>query len=104
MTLGLTDLDSKVVVPASSPLVGGDFALMGQADQQNIFVHNPGVAGQALTQLPVATHSGDVTWVMSTTGSLFMTDSATNTRYQITGQVTPVVIGCSNPHGLLFAG
>jgi hypothetical protein len=121
------------VVPASSPQFAGDFSLVGQADQQIIFVRNPGVAGQRLTQLPMATNIGDGTWATSTTGLLFMTDSAANTPDQIIGtftpgtafvntaddagvpgtvstlnltigQVAPVVIACCGPHGLLFVG
>ena len=133
VVLNLTDPDSNAFVPSTSPLFGGDFALVSQADQQVIFVQAPGTAGQTLTQLPIGTNVDDITWVTSTTGALYMTDNTNNTLYQIsgaftvgtvfvdtasdsgvpgtlstlnltTGQVTPVVVGFANPHGLRYVG
>ena len=133
VTLHLTDPDSNAFVPWTSPQYGGDFALVSQADAQVIFVRDPGTAVQTLTQLPIGTNVDDITWVTSTTGSLFMTDNSTNTLYQIsgaftvgtvfvdtasdsgvpgtlsmlnltTGQVTPIVVGFTSPHGLRFVG
>ncbi|HEY7947419.1 MAG TPA: hypothetical protein VID75_07075, partial [Acidimicrobiales bacterium] len=131
VTLGLTDPDSNAVVPALSPEFAGDFALVSQADAEVIFVQNPGTAGQTLTQLPIGTNIDDITWVTSTAGSLYLTDNTSNTVYQITGtftpgtvfvdtasdsgvpgtvstlnlttgQITPVLTGFANPHGLVF--
>jgi hypothetical protein len=131
VTLGLTDPDTTAVVPSQSPLYAGDLAVVGQADQQVIFVHNPGASGQTLTQLPIGTNIDGLAWATSSTGSLVMTDNSTNTVYRITGtfapgtvfvdtasdsgmpgvvgtlnlttgQITPIITGFTNPHGLSF--
>ena len=131
VTLGLTDPDTTAVVPATSPLFAGDLAVVGQADQQIVFAANPGTATQALTQLPIGTNIDGLAWATSATGSLVMTDNSGNTVYSITGaftpgtvfvdtasdsgvpgmvgtlnlttgQITPIVTGFTNPHGLTF--
>ncbi|HMD46284.1 MAG TPA: hypothetical protein VKG43_09000, partial [Acidimicrobiales bacterium] len=131
VTLALTDPDSNAVVPSSAPMFGGDFVLDSQGDSQLIFVANPGGVGQTLTQVPIGTQVDDVTWASAASGALFLTDNANNEIYRIsgtftpgtvfvsvpndsgvasfvgtlnlsTGQVTPVAVGFSNPHGMIF--
>ncbi|HEX4219565.1 MAG TPA: hypothetical protein VHZ02_14415 [Acidimicrobiales bacterium] len=131
VTLALTDPDSANVVPASSPLYGGDIMFSSQGDSQLIFIQNPGAANQSLTQLPVGTQVNDVEWATASTGTLYVTDNKTNTVYAIdssfpvgtvfvsapsdsgvagfvgtldlnTGTITPIATGFGSPQGLLF--
>ncbi|HEY7931013.1 MAG TPA: hypothetical protein VIC81_01965 [Acidimicrobiales bacterium] len=131
VTLALTDPDSNAVVPSSSPLYAGDFALNSQGDSQMIFASNPASATPTLSVLTLGTQIDDFTWATSTEGSLILTDNSANTIYQITGdftpgtvfvdtasdsgvpgivgtlnlatgQVTPLLVGFTNPHGLIF--
>jgi hypothetical protein len=119
-------------MPLVSPLFAGDVVLNSQGDSQLVFVHNPASTGQTLTQLPIGTQIDDITVATSTRGALFMTDNTADRLYAIstadfapgtvfvdtandsatpgfvgtlnlaTGQITPVVIGFANPHGLTF--
>jgi hypothetical protein len=43
----ITDPDSLILDPA------GDLVLTGEADQEIVFVHNPGTAGQTASFLPL---------------------------------------------------
>src|SRR5665213_2277927 len=109
VTLGLTDPDSNAVVPSVSPKYAGDFALVSQADAQVIFVNGPGTAGQTLTQLPNSSNTVYQITGTFTPGTIFV-DTASDsgvpgtlsTLNLTTGQVTPMVIGFTNPHGLMF--
>ena len=129
--LALTDPDSSTLVPSSSPVFGGDFALNSQGDQKVIFASHVASGHPELTMLPIGAQIDDLTWATSTEGSLYMTDNTTGTIYQITGdftpgtafvdtasdsnvpgmiatlnlttgQLMPVLVGFSNPHGLMF--
>ena len=132
VTLALTDPDSNAVVPFQSPRFGGDVVLNSQGDSKLIFAHHAASAEQTLTQLPIPTQIDDITWATSATGKLYLTDNKDNRLYTIstasfvpgtvfidtasdsstpgfvgtlnltTGQITPVVVGFSNPHGLRF--
>jgi hypothetical protein len=96
-----------------------------------IFASNPASATPTLSVLTLGTQIDDFTWATSTEGSLILTDNSANTIYQITGdftpgtvfvdtasdsgvpgivgtlnlatgQVTPLLVGFTNPHGLIF--
>jgi hypothetical protein len=131
VTLALTDPDSNEVVPSQSPLYAGDFMLDSQGDAQLIFVGNPGTPSQTLTQLPIGDQIDDSAWATSTTGTLYLSDNKKNQVDEIrgtftpgtmfvsvpndsnvgdfvgelnmsTGQITPVLVGFGNPHGMVF--
>lgn len=128
VTLNVIDPDSNAVVPASkSPfaLFAGDFMLESQNNQELIFVNHPGTASQKLTLLPISDQVDDVRWATSSSGTLYVSDTAANTVYAITGhftlgtafaaggtfvgtldltngKVSPVVIGLAGPAGMWF--
>lgn len=84
VTLGLTDPDSNLVVPRSSPRFGGDFVLDSQGDQQQVYVRNAGRAGQQLHVLNLSQSVDDTVWATSSGGTLYATDGKT-TVYAIRG-------------------
>jgi hypothetical protein len=86
VTLALTDPDSNLVVPSSSPEFAGDFMLNSQGDQELIF---SGASGQSLQVLKIPTPVDDTAWATSASGSLYTTDSTANTVDAITGSFTP---------------
>jgi hypothetical protein len=86
VTLALTDPDSNGVVPSSSPKFGGDFVLNSQGDLELIF---SGVSGQNLQVLKLSSSVDDIAWATSATGTLYSTDSSSNTVDAITGTFTP---------------
>jgi hypothetical protein len=86
VTLALTDPDSNLVVPSSSPEFAGDFMLNSQGDQELIF---SGASGQNLQVLKIPTPVDDTAWATSASGSLYVTDSTANTVDAITGSFTP---------------
>jgi hypothetical protein len=131
VALALTDPDSANVVPASSPLYGGDIMFSSQGDSQLLFVHDPGAASQSITQLPVGTQVNDVEWATASQGTLYVTDNKGNAIDTITstfptgtvfvaapsgsgvqgfvgtldlttGTITPIATGFGSPQGLLF--
>jgi hypothetical protein len=107
----------------------GDLALTGEADQTIVFIHNPGMAGQTVSYLPLpGVGSGlpdDTAFPNSTQGLFFYADTGANLVYEVsasglapgsafievgnefgslntsTGLVTPIFTGVS-PHGLTF--
>jgi hypothetical protein len=83
-TLALTDPDSSTVVPSTSPAFGGDYMLNSQGDQQLIFSN-----GQKLQVLKIPTPVDDVAWATSAHGTLYTTDSGSDTVDAITGSFTP---------------
>jgi hypothetical protein len=85
-TLALTDPDSNAVVPSSSPGFAGDFALDSQGDLELIF---SGANGQNLQVLKLGQSVDDIAWATSATGSLYTTDSGTDTVDALTGTFTP---------------
>jgi hypothetical protein len=86
VTLALTDPDSNLVVPSSSPQFAGDFMLNSQGDQELIF---SGASGQNLHVLRIPTPVDDTAWATSASGTLFVTDSSANTVDAVTGSFTP---------------
>jgi hypothetical protein len=102
VTLGLTDPDSNSFVPTSSPLYGGQFVVVGQADQQLVFAkgigHRSAFGRSSLTQLPLSHAAAggtmpagvdDVRWTGGSHGTLFVVDEKGGTGsgaiYKITG-------------------
>jgi hypothetical protein len=86
VTLALTDPDSNVVVPSSSPQFAGDFMLNSQGDQQLIF---SGASGRNLQVLKISKPVDDSAWATSATGTLYVTDSSADTVDAITGSFKP---------------
>jgi hypothetical protein len=86
VTLALTDPDSNLVVPSSSPEFAGDFMLNSQGDEELIF---SGASGQNLQVLKLSNSVDDTAWATSATGTLYTTDSGANTVDAITGSFTP---------------
>jgi hypothetical protein len=85
-TLAFTDPDSNAVVPSSSPAFAGDFALNAQGDLELIF---SGASGQNLQVLKPGQSVDDIAWATSATGSLYTTDSGSDTVDVPTGTFTP---------------
>ena len=86
VTLALTDPDSNLVVPSSSPEFGGDFVLDSQGDLELIF---SGASGQNLQVLKLSQSVDDTAWATSSSGKLYTTDSSADTVDVITGAFTP---------------
>jgi hypothetical protein len=86
ITLALTDPDSNGVVPSSSPQFAGDFMLNSQGDEELIFAD---ASGQNLQVLKIANSVDDTAWATSASGTLYTTDSTSNTVDAITGSFTP---------------
>jgi hypothetical protein len=87
--LGLTDPDSTEVVPPQSPRFGGDFVLDSQGDQQQIYVADPGHAGQSLSVLNLSQSINDSAWATSGDGNLYITDSSNNVVDALRGHFDP---------------
>ncbi len=126
VTLNEVDPDSMTVDTK------GDLVLVNQAGSELVFFHNPGTAQQQVSRMSVGTQLDDTVWTTSTKGRLLVVDGGTNNTYWIsvssfmpgaiytelpndsgvagavgvvdpsTGIVTPVVIGFSQPTGMLF--
>ena len=130
-TLNMSDPDSNNIVPVQSPKYAGQVVLGDQGDSKLIFSDNIGTSSQVNTVLPVGTQVDDTVWATSTKGTLYITDTASNTIYSVTGTfkkgtafvsapndagvagfvgtvdlttgiITPFVTGMNSPHGLLF--
>jgi hypothetical protein len=86
VTLALTDPDSNVVVPSTSPQFAGDFMLDAQGDQELVF---SGSSGQNLQVLKISKPVDDTAWATSARGSLYTTDSGADTVDAITGSFKP---------------
>jgi hypothetical protein len=124
-TLPLTDPDSMMIDPQ------GDLVLDSQADMQLLFIHNAGTASQSVKALAVGTPVDDTVWPTSTNGCMIIADNAAGvysvcsdlwvTATPLTaapndstiisfvgtvslgsGQITPVIVGMNNPHGMAF--
>jgi hypothetical protein len=119
----ITDSDSLILDPS------GDLVLTGEADQEIVFVHNPGTAGQTESFLPLlgvgAGFPDDTVFPTFSSGTFYMSDTGANTVYALaatglapgsvyiddgnvfgslnlsTGVVTPIFTGVS-PHGVVF--
>ena len=86
VTLALTDPDSNMVMPSSSPKFAGDFMLNAQGDQQLIF---SGPSGQNLQVVKLNNAVDDSAVATSASGTLYMTDSSADTVDVITGPFKP---------------
>ena len=86
ITLALTDPDSNLVIPSSSPKFAGDFVLNSQGDQELIF---SGAGGQNLQVLKIPKPVDDIALVTSASGTLYTTDSSADTVDAFTGSFKP---------------
>jgi hypothetical protein len=82
VTLALTDPDSNMVMPSSSPKFAGDFMLNSQGDLQLIFSN---VSGGNLQVLKLSKPVDDSAVATSASGTLYTTDSGADTVDAITG-------------------
>jgi hypothetical protein len=125
-TAPLTDPDSMMIDPQT-----GDLVLDSQGDMQLLFIHNPGGPGQTVKALAVGTPLDDTVWPTSSKGCMIIADNASGvysacsstwvTSTPLTaapndstiisfvgtlslgsGQVTPIIVGMNNPHGMAF--
>lgn len=125
ITLPLTDPDSMMIDPQ------GDLVLDSQGDMQLLFIHNPGTPSQTIKVLPVGTPVDDTVWPTSSKGCMIIADNASSvfsacsdlwvtgtpltsapndstiisfvgTASLGSGQITPVIVGMNNPHGMAF--
>ncbi|MBV9838727.1 MAG: hypothetical protein JO156_11430 [Solirubrobacterales bacterium] len=85
--LALTDPDSNAVVPASAPRFGGQFELTSQGDLLQIFVAD--TSGRRLSELKLSQSVDDSVWPTSATGTLYVTDSANDVIWKVTGPFQP---------------
>jgi len=125
VTLNLTDPDSQTIDPQ------GDLVLNSQADQALLFIHNIGTPAQTVKTLSVSAQVDDTIWPTSANGCLLVADNASGV-YSIcssawvtstpivdaandgttisfvgtlslgSGQITPIIVGMNNPHGMGF--
>jgi hypothetical protein len=125
VTLNLTDPDSQTIDPQ------GDLVLNSQADQELIFIHAIGTSSQTAHVLSVGAQVDDTVWPTSTNGCMLVADNASGV-YSIcssiwvpgtpivdaandgttisfvgtlslgSGQITPIIVGMNNPHGMGF--
>lgn len=124
-TLNLTDADSLTTDPQ------GDLVQLSQGDGDLLFIHNPGTASQTVKLLSVGTQVDDTIWPTSANGCVLVADNASGvfsicskfwvpttpvtdspndatvisfvgTLSLSSGQVTPLVTGIGNPHGMAF--
>jgi hypothetical protein len=86
VTLALTDPDSNMVMPSSSPKFAGDFMLNSQGDKQLIF---SGPSGQNLQVVNINNAVDDSAVATSASGTLYMTDSSADTVVAMTGPFKP---------------
>jgi len=123
--LNLTDADSQTTDPQ------GDLVLMSQADDDLLFIHNVGTPSQTVKVLTVGTQVDQTVWPTSTKGCLLVADNASGvfsvcsslwvpsqpltsspndatvisfvgTLSLSTGQITPIIVGIPNSHGMDF--
>lgn len=125
VTLNLTDPDSMMIDPQ------GDLVLDSQGDQELLFIHGVGTSSQSIKVLSVGTPVDDTVWPTSSKGCMIIADNSSGV-YQVcsdlwvtstpltsapndstiisfvgalnlgTGQITPVIVGLANPHGMAF--
>jgi hypothetical protein len=86
VTLALTDPDSNMVMPSSSPKFAGDFMLNSQGDKQLIF---SGPSGQSLQVVNINNAVDDSAVATSASGTLYMTDSSADSVVALTGPFKP---------------
>jgi hypothetical protein len=125
VTLNLTDPDSMMIDPQ------GDLVLDSQGDQELLFIHGVGTSAQTVHVLSVGTPVDDTVWPTSSKGCMIIADNSSGV-YKVcsdlwvtgtplttapndstiisfvgtlslgTGQITPVIVGMNNPHGMAF--
>ena len=86
VTLALTDPDSNMVMPSSSPKFAGDFMLNAQGDKKLIF---SGPSGQNLQVVNINNAVDDSAVATSASGTLYMTDSSADSVVALTGPFKP---------------
>jgi hypothetical protein len=85
--LALTDPDSNAVVPTSAPRFGGQFELTSQGDLLQLFAAD--TSGKRLSQLKLSQSVDDSAWATSASGTLYVTDSANDLIWKVTGPFKP---------------
>lgn len=124
-TLTLTDADSMSTDPQ------GDLVFMSQGDGDLLFIHGIGTSSQTVKVLAVGTQIDDTIWPTSSNGCLLVADNASGvfsvcsniwvpgtpissspndatvinfvgTLNLSSGQLTPLIVGMGNPHGMAF--
>jgi hypothetical protein len=88
-TLALTDPDSTTRVPNSSPRFGGDLLLDSQGDGVQIYVSNPASNRPGLSVLRLDNSVDDTAFATDAAGTLYVTDSADNEVFVVTGHFKP---------------
>lgn len=86
----ITDSDSLILDPS------GDLVLTGEADQEIVFVHNPGTVNQTESFLPLLGTNGltisglpdDTVFPTGANGIFYLTDTGANTVYALTAPVS----------------
>jgi hypothetical protein len=81
----IADSDSLVLTPS------GDLALTGEADQQIVFVHNPGAANQSISFIsllgtnnqPIIGLPDDTIFPTAPQGFIYLADTGANTVYRL---------------------
>jgi hypothetical protein len=126
VTLNLIDPDSMTFDPL------GDLVLDNQAGAQLVFIKHPGISQQSVRSLIIGDQVDDTIWPSATVGRLLISDTASNQIVSLqssafpkgsvyaaapndsgvggfvgtinlsTGFITPVAIGLSSPHGMVF--
>ena len=89
VALALTDPDSNVVVPASSPRFAGDFMLNSQGDEEQIYVDGAAGPTPKLSVLDLSQAVDDTAWVTDADGTLLVTDSVDNEVFAVRGEFDP---------------
>lgn len=82
----ITDSDSLILDPA------GDLVLTGEADQEIVWIHNPGTPGQSESFLPLLAPGGgpiggfpdDTVFPTTSAGIFYVADTGANTVYALT--------------------
>lgn len=95
-TLNLSDPDSSLLMPRTSPRFAGDLMLDSQGDGQAIFLAHPGTRHQRATVLNLSTQVDDSA-VATGRGSLFVVDSGKDQIIEISGRFTPGEVFASVP-------
>jgi hypothetical protein len=82
----ITDPDSLILTPS------GDLALTGEADQEIVFIHNEGTAGQSESFIrllgaggtPISGNPDDTAYPTATSGYFYIADTGANIVYRVT--------------------
>jgi hypothetical protein len=78
-----------------------ELVLVGDNNQQLLFIKNPGVAGaQRATVSSYGTQFDDVAWTTGTAGTLWIVDTAQNAVYTVTGTFPRGTVFGEGPSGI----